>query len=1118
MDISNTNYQQLIQKLDSFIRKYYLNQLIRGVLYASGLLLAFFLLANLLEYQFYFSTSVRKILFWGFILTMLASVGYWILLPLMHYFRLGKIISHEQAANIIGKYFGNVKDKLLNILQLKQQSDQQQSDLLLASIDQKIDNIKLVPFKSAIDLSKNKKYAKYALIPLFVLAAILFAAPNIIRSGTERIINNERVYEREAPFMFSIENESLQTLQNENFTVKINAQGDILPAEAFIHVNNFPYKLKKIDDSHFEYTFNKVQKNIDFFVESGGFNSDSYTLEVLPRPMLLNFTAEIDYPAYTELKDQTLRNSGDIQVPAGTKITWNFEAEHTDELLFRIKGKEKQTTKRMGENQFSFSEKLLKDSPYSIFVANKNVKNADSISYMISVTPDLHPSISVQQIADSLDNQQLYFLGEAADDYGIAKIEFKYQIEHEKNLGALQTFAVAREGTNKNATFTYDWNLKHLNLTPGDKLIYFFEVWDNDAVNGSKYTRSSTMTFQLPDLNQLDELVDKQNEQIHDNLQEAIDKAEELREEMKDIKEKLVQKKDLNWEDREQIEKMLNEHQQLQEAVENIQDNFQENQQKEESFKNLSEEMKEKKEKLQEMMDQMMSEEMKEMLEKLKDEMEEISNEELMEKLKDMELNDEQLQREMERLKDLMKELEMEQKIEETAEKLEQLAEEQEKLSEETEQNNTGNLDKQQEKQEELNKEFDEIQKDLEEIKETQEELNKDTEEMEQNQEDAEDIEQDMEQSMDEMEQSQNQPASKSQQSASQKMKKMAGNMKSQLQEMKQKQGGEDMQAIRQLLENLITMSFDQERVMNDISATTVNNPNYNSLVQEQYKLYDDFQIIEDSLNALSKRVFQIQSFVLKELTEVKQNFGTTLENLGDRKVPPALVSQQYIMTGLNNLALMLSEALQQMQQQMMAMMPGSGSCNNPGGMGKGLSEMKKMQQQLNQQMQQMMEKMAGEQGEQGKSGKKGEKGEGMSKEIAQAAARQAAIRNALRELNDKENKDGKGSLGDLDKLMEEMEKTEEDLVNKRISQEMIKRQQDILTRLLEAEEAERQREMDNKRQSETATDKPKKLPPAIEEYLKKRRTETELYHTVPPDLKPYYKNLVEDYFKTINN
>jgi hypothetical protein len=43
-----------------------------------------------------------------------------------------------------------------------------------------------------------------------------------------------------------------------------------------------------------------------------------------------------------------------------------------------------------------------------------------------------------------------------------------------------------------------------------------------------------------------------------------------------------------------------------------------------------------------------------------------------------------------------------------------------------------------------------------------------------------------------------------------------------------------------------------------------------------------------------------------------------------------------------------------------------------------------------------------------------------------------------------------------------------------------------------------------------------KKLPPEIEEYLKKKEAELELYKTVPPDLKPFYRDLVEQYYKSL--
>ena len=106
-----------------------------------------------------------------------------------------------------------------------------------------------------------------------------------------------------------------------------------------------------------------------------------------------------------------------------------------------------------------------------------------------------------------------------------------------------------------------------------------------------------------------------------------------------------------------------------------------------------------------------------------------------------------------------------------------------------------------------------------------------------------------------------------------------------------------------------------------------------------------------------------------------------------------------------------------------------------------------------------------------------------------------------------------------LDRLLLEFVHTKLDLYKKLTEpkvNEMLKRQQEILTRLLEAENAERQRETDNKRESNTGKDMVKQLPPEVEEYLRKKQAELELYKTVPPNLKPFYRDLVEDYFKSL--
>lgn len=130
-------------------------------------------------------------------------------------------------------------------------------------------------------------------------------------------------------------------------------------------------------------------------------------------------------------------------------------------------------------------------------------------------------------------------------------------------------------------------------------------------------------------------------------------------------------------------------------------------------------------------------------------------------------------------------------------------------------------------------------------------------------------------------------------------------------------------------------------------------------------------------------------------------------------------------------------------------------------------------------------------------------------------AARQAALRKALEEKQKKLREQGKGSQ-QLQEIMDQMDKIEEDLVNKRLNNQMMERQQDILTRLLEHEKAERQQEYEEKRKAEQAAQQQREMPPSLEEYIRKREAEIEMYKTVNPALKPYYKFLVEEYVKSL--
>ena len=113
MDVLGDNYSFLINKLDEFVRKYYVNKILRGGFYLLSTFLAAYLVVTFAEYWGNFNSLARAFLFYGFLIINLFILTYYIINPLLSYFKLGKIISYERASLIIGDHFYPVKDKLL---------------------------------------------------------------------------------------------------------------------------------------------------------------------------------------------------------------------------------------------------------------------------------------------------------------------------------------------------------------------------------------------------------------------------------------------------------------------------------------------------------------------------------------------------------------------------------------------------------------------------------------------------------------------------------------------------------------------------------------------------------------------------------------------------------------------------------------------------------------------------------------------------------------------------------------------------------------------------------------------------------------------------------------------
>lgn len=1141
--------EALKNQLKAYKSKYYRNKAIKGAIVFSALLLASFLAINTIEFSGRLTTAGRAILLYGFLVLNLIVLYWKVIKHILVLKDTNRQISNEDAALQIGKYFPDVSDKLLNIIQLEKLSGHQ-NELLLASIRQKSTEIQSIPFVNAIDLKANKKYLRYIYAPASIIVLLLVFLPQFITESSTRIIKYNDVFEPEAPFSFMIDEKSLTGFMDEPFTITINTEGKSSPETVFVWINDRKIKADKKGSELFEYRINRLRADTKFRLEAEGITSTSFSIDVFDRPVISLFNIDIDYPSYTGIDDESIKNSGNLSIPEGTTVNWVFSTENTESVsIYFDESKKRESAQESSSESFNFKKQIRESTAYSIGLKNQYSGNKDSLKFQIDVVKDRFPEIILDQFQDTVLYKNVVLGGKIKDDYGFSSLSFHYSYNGRDNYESIE---IPFNKSLTDQSYYHIFTLDSAKIKAGSELEYYMQVSDNDRVNGFKPIKSATYKFKIPSLEELESEIDKSTEKIQSEIDKTLKDAEELNKMIEEADERLKTKKKVEWQDEKLMQEIIEQKDKLAEKLEELKKDNQLNNKKLEQFKPQDDAIKQKMDQLQDIMNNVLDDEMKKLYDELKELLEDKSDiEEFREKMDDIKENNGNLEEDLERTLELFKKLQFDMKLEENIEKLQEQIDDQEQLNKETESGEKSNEElaqKQKEEKEDISKLQEELDKlnelnqdrknpdplpsdlneQLEEVKEEQEKAeealdNKEKEEgkqssesqenkeeqekessekggQEENQEGSEsEQEQQKQGEQQQNQQQQRQNASKPQKRASEKMKEVKKGLQSMQSSMQMEQQQENMENLRDLVDNLVTLSFNQEGLMDEFKVIGQSDPRYVKLSQEQLKLQDDSKIIQDSLVSLSQRVFQISSFVMRELEEMNRQMDGAVETLKEKRISQAVGKQQFAMTSINNLALLLDDVLQQMQQQMANQM-GSGK-GKPGQKNKpqmgGLSD---LQKQLSQQIQDLKGS--------GKSGRQ------LSEELAKLASQQERLRNALE--NFETGLDG-NKLGEkIDKLIDQMEQNEWDLINKNITQETVQRQKDILTRLLETENSVQERGEDEERKGRTALDYDLSIPESLNEYLKAKEKEIELLRTIPAKLNPYYKKETNKYFKKI--
>ncbi|MGQ8335738.1 hypothetical protein ACUNWD_04250 [Sunxiuqinia sp. A32] len=1010
-------------------------------------------------------------------------------MPLLKWIRILGSKSNKQFANIISDHISAIKDRLFNVIELAESSTVEKNDLILASIEQKSQELEKYDFLDAIDYKRLKRRSFFLLfvVIVFTIYAALFS--NDFNEASKRLVHFNTFYERPAPFTFQLLNESLTVKRGESIKLQVSCEGRRVPELLYVNISGTNY-LMNANSGVFEYELDHINNSFPIYFTDTNFRSKKYRIDVLPSPMILEFSVEVDAPEYTGLGAEEISNVGDLEIASGSTVNWKFKTVDTDTIKFVIDNQ----SINLVDNQYY--RKIFKNQQYFISLENQYFQYDSLLQFNIAVIPDEFPNIELVQLRDSLNYSRFYFKGSIQDDYGFNQLSFNLIINEKDSLIDIPIIKNLNE-----QDFYYMFDFADFSGVI-KQIYYYFQVADNDIYNGYKKTSSDAFEFVFPNDEELLEFENKQFAEIDELMEKSHQLSQDIKQSIDELRFKSLGDNASNWEKQQMASEIINKKNQLESVLNQIQEKNKELNQMMNSFSEEKKEVLQKQKEIEQLLNDVLSDELKELFEEFYKLAQDFNSDEFnqLDDKYDMALED--LSEQLERNLQVLKRMKVEQKMERIVDKLSEIAEEEKKIQSQFEESRDFNsvTDKEMENEEKLGN----LKKEMDKVEELNNELNKPMN-IPSFEKEFNDISDTYKEVKENLENKRKRKASEGIGKNSNQISNLAVAMQQVLEQNKNKQQLENLANLRQLLDNLVFLSLEQERIFDILRATGVNNPVVNDVHRMQDELYNQSEMVKDSLYALAKRTPSIDNVVNKEILDMQYLMKNSIEELDEDRISYAVKNQQGSITAINNLAVFLSEALENIEKQMANSMPGDQQCDKPGQDGKsGMSMLKQSQESLKEQMQQMIEQM--------KSGNSSK----LNKKLGQTLAQQEIMQQLVRDLLNS-NEVGSSSKEQLKQIDQLIEQNKLDLMNKNLTQQTINRQNLILDRLLKAERAEIEREVDDQRKSTTAEEQFFSNPAEFFEYKRKESEFKEQIDRSNYKLKKFYLQKYKNYINQLN-
>jgi hypothetical protein len=420
---------------------------------------------------------------------------------------LARRISARRIARSVEEKHPELRDLLLSAVELSQQlasgETHTSSELIGAVSQETAGKTRRIDFRSVVPFSAMSRPLLITLAVACALGAYCYFRPMIATNVLQRLLYP---YSGPDPLTFT----ELNVLPGDalvpkgtDVEIKATATGKI-PRKAALYLDRKDRRWDKVvlpgdERGEFRYVLKEQLTSLRYRIRAGDARSDTFTIAVADRPVVVGIEVAYRYPEYTGRDPETKSDGGEIVAVKGSEVQITARSNKPlrsarlrfgdgSESLALVRGSVIQAQHFSIKEDDSYSFDLLDTDGFS---------NAEAIAHRIRAVEDEAPVVGITspgKYSDARPDEVVPVDFRAVDDFGIHKLWLEYAVtsavpKEEKDTvpgeerKGVQPIALPERGKTE-VEEEYAFSLADLRVKEGEAVVFRVVAEDNNVLSG----------------------------------------------------------------------------------------------------------------------------------------------------------------------------------------------------------------------------------------------------------------------------------------------------------------------------------------------------------------------------------------------------------------------------------------------------------------------------------------------------------------------------------------------------------------------------------------------------------------------------------------------------------